>query len=89
VHTGGVFRIEPQANGSKLTVFIDYAPPESGLQRFLGRLFGKFYAQWCTERMVRDAVAHGCKHRQYEQLKLGNCLKVTVSGYAEILVDHH
>jgi hypothetical protein len=28
------------------------------MQRFLGRLFGKFYAQWCTEQMVRDAVAH-------------------------------
>jgi hypothetical protein len=39
-------------------VFIDYAFPEQGLARWLGRLFGRYYARWCTRRMVADAVRH-------------------------------
>jgi hypothetical protein len=38
-------------------VFIDYALPDRGLPRLLGRLFGHRYARWCTERMVTDARA--------------------------------
>jgi hypothetical protein len=40
-----------------LTVCIDYALPDRGLSRILGRLFGHRYARWCTERMVADAQA--------------------------------
>ena len=44
-------------NAITLTVFIDYALPDRGLSRLLGRLFGHWYARWCTERMVTDARA--------------------------------
>lgn len=40
-----------------LTVFIDYALPDRGLSRVLGRILGHWYARWCTERMVADAQA--------------------------------
>ena len=42
--------------GSVLRVFIDYAPPDAGVSRLLGRVFGKAYANWCTSRMASDAV---------------------------------
>jgi hypothetical protein len=45
------------ADGVRLTVFIDYVLPDRGLSRLLGRLFGHWYARWCTERMVTDAQA--------------------------------
>jgi hypothetical protein len=45
------------ADAATLTVFIDYALPDRGLSRLLGRLFGHWYARWCTERMVTDARA--------------------------------
>lgn len=40
-----------------LTVFIDYTLPGHGLSRLLGRLFGHWYARWCTQRMLADAEA--------------------------------
>lgn len=52
------FELSPQWNGSMLRVFIDYALPERGLARWLGRLFGRYYARWCTQQMVDDAVKH-------------------------------
>lgn len=51
------FEIAPSGSGSRLTVFIDYAPPPSSVLRRLPML-GRFYARWCVERMVRDAHAH-------------------------------
>jgi hypothetical protein len=45
------------ADAATLTVFIDYSLPDRGLSRLLGRLFGHWYARWCTERMVTDARA--------------------------------
>ena len=52
------FSLSPrQSGGSLLRVFIDYSPPnEGGASRLLGRLFGKSYARWCTNRMARDAA---------------------------------
>ena len=51
------FELTPEAgDGSRLRVFIDYALPERGLAHWLGRLFGRSYARWCTRRMVADAV---------------------------------
>ncbi len=50
------FELSPQGNGSLLRVFIDYALPERGTARWLGRLFGRYYARWCTRQMVDDAV---------------------------------
>jgi hypothetical protein len=50
------FEIEPERDGSRLQVFIDYALPEAVPARWLGYLLGRYYARWCTERMVRDAT---------------------------------
>ena len=52
------FEQSPQGNGSMLRVFIEYALPARGLARWLGRLFGRYYARWCTQQMVDDAVKH-------------------------------
>ena len=52
------FELAPQGKGSMLRVFIEYALPERGLARWLGRLFGRYYARWCTQKMVDDAVKH-------------------------------
>ncbi len=50
------FEIAPHPTGSMLRVFIDYALPDHAPARWLGFLFGRYYAQWCTRRMVTDAV---------------------------------
>jgi len=50
------FEIVPQENGSALRVYIDYALPEDAPARWLGFLFGRYYARWCTQQMVRDTV---------------------------------
>jgi hypothetical protein len=52
------FELTPQGNGSALRVFIDYALPETAPTRWLGHLFGRYYAKWCTQQMVDDAVKH-------------------------------
>ena len=52
------FEITPQGAASLVTVFIDYALPDRGLGRWLGRILGPWYARWCTRRMANDAVAH-------------------------------
>lgn len=51
------FTISPRGGESLLTVFIVYRLPERGVARLVGRLFGKSYARWCTQRMVQDAVS--------------------------------
>ena len=52
------FELSPRGNVSMLRVFIEYTLPERGLARWLGRLFGRYYARWCTQQMVDDAVKH-------------------------------
>jgi hypothetical protein len=52
------YEIAPQAQTSRLCVFIDYALPDGLFSRWLGRLFGHFYARWCTQRMADDAALH-------------------------------
>lgn len=51
------FEITPLPSRSRLTVFIDYAPPPSRVMRLLP-LLGRSYARWCIDQMVRDAKAH-------------------------------
>jgi len=51
------FEVTPRDNGSLLRVFIDYALPKRLPWRWLGQFFGRYYARWCTRRMVDDAVA--------------------------------
>jgi hypothetical protein len=50
------FTLSPTGNRSLLRVFIDYELPRLGLASWLGKLFGKTYARWCTEQMVNDAA---------------------------------
>ena len=52
------FELSPHGKGSMLRVFIEYALPERAPARWLGRLFGRYYAKWCTQQMVNDAVKH-------------------------------
>jgi hypothetical protein len=52
------FDVAAHGSGSFLRVFIDYALAETPPGRWLGRLFGRAYARWCTQRMVNDAVRH-------------------------------
>ncbi len=52
------FELTPNGNASTLHVYIDYDYPPKPPARWLGYLFGKMYARWCTERMAKDAAAH-------------------------------
>lgn len=52
------FEVTPHESGSMLRVFIDYALPDNGLQRWFGTLLGNYYAKWCTHQMLDDASAH-------------------------------
>lgn len=52
------FELFPRGEHSTLRVFIEYELPPGPGTRWLGRLFGAFYAKWCTRRMVNDAVKH-------------------------------
>lgn len=52
------FEITPKPQYSQLRVFIDYALPDGSYSRCLGRLFGHFYARWCTQRMADDGASH-------------------------------
>ena len=49
------FEIVPEAEHSKLRLFIDYedAPPP---WRWLGWLLGRAYARWCVENMAKGAA---------------------------------
>ena len=49
------FELIPDGNNSRLRVAIDYELPVMGIPWLLGRIFGRWYAKWCTQRMVRDA----------------------------------
>jgi hypothetical protein len=51
------FEITPEGTGCMLRVHLDYATPRAGISRLLGKVFGKVYARWCTDRMARDAKA--------------------------------
>ncbi len=52
------YEITPKGKASQLRVFIDFALPDGPFSRWLGRLFGNFYARWCTQRMADDAAKH-------------------------------
>jgi hypothetical protein len=52
------FELTPQVVGSLLRVYIDYALPERAPARWLGYIFGGYYAKWCTRKMVGDAAKH-------------------------------
>jgi hypothetical protein len=49
------FDLTPNGSKTQLRVGIDYELPARGFSRLLGRLFSRWYAQWCTRQMVLDA----------------------------------
>jgi hypothetical protein len=51
------FEIVPKGKNSMLRVFIEYALPPKFPGRWLGGLLGRYYASWCTQRMVDDSVS--------------------------------
>lgn len=50
------FSIEDDGQACRVTVFIDYELPGRPPGRWLGSLFGRAYARWCTESMAGDAA---------------------------------
>ena len=52
------FEISAQGDASLLRVFIDYALPDAAPARWLGLLFGRFYAKWCVGQMIDGALNH-------------------------------
>ncbi len=50
------FEVTARGSSSLLRVFIDYHLPSQWPERWLGRVLGGYYARWCTQRMVNDAV---------------------------------
>ena len=51
------FRISSDGTQSRLNVFIDYELPV-GRTRWLGQLFGSFYARWCVKQMLDGTARH-------------------------------
>lgn len=52
------FEIEPENNGSKFKVHIDYKLPKPTNTHWLGVLFGKMYAKWCVSQMIKGSRDH-------------------------------
>ena len=52
------FEVSASGPESSIRVFIDYALPKRGFSRFVGWMFGRPYAKWCTRRMMNDTVKH-------------------------------
>lgn len=50
------FELTPGAGKTRLRVWIDYDLPSGVVERWLGRILGNAYADWCVTRMVRDAA---------------------------------
>src|SRR5512134_2380491 len=50
------FELERKGSSSAVRVFIDYDLPAKPPARWLGRVFGRRYARWCVDRMLRDAI---------------------------------
>lgn len=50
------FDVLPLVQGSRVRLWIDYALPQHGVGRWLGRLLGGVYARWCTRQMLRGGL---------------------------------
>lgn len=48
--------IQPVEGGSKISVSIEYQLPNTN--RWLGKLFGDWYAKWCVRQMLDGTRAH-------------------------------
>ncbi len=56
------FDLKRELNTAQLRVTIDYQLPGKGIPHWLGRLFGRSYAKWCTRQMVWDAQLSFTRH---------------------------
>lgn len=54
------FVLVADAANTLLTVWIDYDWPTGWWARWLGRLLGSTYANWCVQRMAADAAQAFC-----------------------------
>jgi hypothetical protein len=52
------FSLRSLPQGCRVTAFIDYSLPESGLGRWLGALAGGAYARWCVRNVLKQAASH-------------------------------
>jgi len=52
------FEVTAIGDAALLRVFINYALPVHGVGRVLGSLLGRYYAQWCVQRMLNDTLRH-------------------------------
>ncbi|UUZ63683.1 hypothetical protein LP417_30910 [Polaromonas sp. P1-6] len=50
------FELAPKAGNAQLRVWIDYNLPSGVPGRWLGRVLGTVYADWCVTRMVKDSA---------------------------------
>lgn len=50
------YEIGSSGTASRVTVFIDYAPPHTVAGRVLCALLGGFYARWCVHEMLAAAT---------------------------------
>lgn len=50
------FDLVPGDHGTQLRVWIDYSLPSAGTARWLGRVFGRLYADWCVRQMLQAAM---------------------------------
>ncbi|MDO8769231.1 MAG: SRPBCC family protein [Burkholderiaceae bacterium] len=51
------FELAPRAGKTHLRVWIDYELPSGMWKRWLGKILGKTYADWCVKRMADDAAS--------------------------------
>jgi uncharacterized membrane protein len=52
------FELEPTGHTCAVRVFIDYNLPSGTLTRWLGIVFARSHARWCTQKMAEDAARH-------------------------------
>lgn len=50
--------VDDRGSSSRLRVWIEYSLPSGLPSRWLGFLFGRLYAGWCTRRMANDTLRH-------------------------------
>lgn len=52
------FDIKPDNPNARFRVYIDYNLPQSVGSQTLGHLFGRVYAKWCVQQMIKGVVDH-------------------------------
>ncbi len=49
--------LDPTNGGTRITIDFGYRPPKSWPGRFVGRIFGQRYGEWCLNMVMADATA--------------------------------